>query len=29
MEWKEYFNDPFFKENDEDDKEIEECKIKN
>ncbi len=29
MEWKEYFDDPFFKVNDEDVKESEECKIKN
>ena len=29
MEWKDYFEDPFFKENDEDVKESEECKIKN
>ena len=29
MEWKDYFDDPFFKENDEDVKESEECKIKN
>jgi len=29
MEWEEYFDDPFFKVNDEDDKEIEECKINN
>ena len=28
MEWKDYFNDPFFKVNDEDIKENEECKIK-
>ena len=28
MEWKEYFDDPFFKVNDEDVKESEECKIK-
>jgi serine/threonine protein kinase len=28
MEWKDYFEDPFFKENDEDVKENEECKIK-
>ena len=28
MEWKDYFEDPFFKENDEDFKESEECKIK-
>ena len=28
MEWKDYFNDPFFKVNDEDVKESEECKIK-
>ncbi len=27
MEWKDYFEDPFFKENDEDFKESEECKI--
>ena len=29
MEWEEYFDDPFFKINDENDKEIEECKINN
>ena len=29
MEWKDYFDDPFFKVNDEDVKESEECKIKN
>ena len=28
MEWNEYFDDPFFKVNDEDVKESEECKIK-
>ena len=28
MEWDEYFDDPFFKVNDEDVKESEECKIK-
>ena len=28
MEWKDYFEDPFFKENDEDFKESKECKIK-
>ena len=28
MEWKDYFNHPFFKVNDEDVKESEECKIK-
>ena len=28
MEWKDYFDDPFFKVNDEDVKESEECKIK-
>ena len=27
MEWKDYFEDPFFKVNDEDVKENEECKI--
>ena len=29
MEWKDYFDDPFFKENEEDIQENEECKIKN
>ncbi len=29
MEWKDYFDDPFFKVNDDDVKESEECKIKN
>ena len=28
MEWKDYFEDPFFRVNDEDFKESEECKIK-